>query len=112
MIRKQFENAERNWNMAKKYGTKNSESLKQGARSSVGRAPQWHGAVSQKRPSLKSKINFETEAEVIEIPDGWEPVPAMRMVEGRPFLYRVLRKITPKRLENDLKARKSRARSA
>jgi len=97
--------------MAKKCGSKLPESLKKRARSSVGRAPQWHSAAPAKRNSLKNKLHFSADAEVIEIPDGWEPVPAMRMVNGKPSLFRVLLRRPPKRLENALKAR-PRRRSA
>ena len=95
--------------MAKKHGRKSAESLNKGARSSVGRAPQWHSAGPGIPSPRKTKLNFPKEAEVFEIPEGWEPATAMRMVDDRPFLYRVLRRITPKRLENDLKARKGRS---
>lgn len=97
--------------MAKKLGRKSLESLKKRARSSVGRAPQWHAAEPQKNPSKTQTLEFPPDAEVIEIPSGWEPVPAMRYVDGRPFLYRVLIRISPERLESDLKT-KRRTRSA
>jgi hypothetical protein len=89
--------------MEKKYGNKSRKPLKKGARSSVGRAPQWHRAALEKSLTNNSEITFPENVQVVEIPDGWEQVPAMRMIDGRPVIHRVLMRITPKRLENDLK---------
>lgn len=98
--------------MAKKSDRKSLETLKKRARSSVGRAPQWHRAALEKSPPKKSKPIFPKNADFIEIPEDWVPGTAMREVNGKPFLFRVLRKITPKRLENDLKARRGSKTSA
>lgn len=94
--------------MAKKYGTKLAESLKKGARSSVGRAPQWHRAALEKSNTPTTLLQIPANAEVVVIPDGWTPVTAMRMRKGIPDLFRVLVRKTSKRLENDLNGKRRR----
>ncbi len=98
--------------MAKKYVNKLSKSLDKRARSSVGRAPQWHGDEFQKKPADKTLLRFPKNAQVVEIPDGWEPVPAMRYENGHPVLYRVLVKSRPERLENDYNGKRRNKKSA
>lgn len=98
--------------MVKKYGNKLSESLKKRALSSVGRAPQWHPKAPDRNTAKKNVLKFPKDAQVIEIPNGWEPVPAMRYEDGEPVLYRVLIKTTSKQYENDLNGKKSRKRTA
>lgn len=94
--------------MKKKYGTKLAESLKKGARSSVGRAPQWHPEVPPQKSSSRDLLKFPKDAQIVEIPTGWEPVSAMRYEDGEPVLYRVLIKTDRKRFENDLNGKRRR----
>lgn len=94
--------------MKKKYGNTSKQFETSRARSSVGRAPQWHHAAPPKNSRKKLNLTFPDHVEVIEIPEGWQPVPAMREVNGHSSLFHVLVRKTPKRLENDLKAPKRR----
>lgn len=66
----------------------------------------WGSSVrSRSRPPL---LPIPKDVNVIEIPGEWELLPAARMTESGPVLYRVLLRKSPKKFEQGLNGKKRR----
>jgi hypothetical protein len=66
----------------------------------------WGSSVrSRSRPPL---LSIPSDVNILEIPGEWEVLPAARMTENGPLLYRVLLRKSPKKFEQGLNGKKRR----